>query len=166
MALLTVLKYPDSALQLKADEVLSFDECLKQIVNDMFETMYENDGVGLAAIQVNIQKRIFVMDVSEKRDEPICLINPTIIKQEGCVLAEEGCLSYPGIYAKVKRAETITTRFFDVEGNAHEKTSTGLESRCIQHELDHLDGVSYVDHLSKLKRKLLLKKIEKMERVS
>ena len=165
MALLKVLKYPHPNLKLKAVAVDCFDQSLEQTVQDMFETMYDEGGVGLAAIQVNIQKKILVMDVSENQKEPLCIINPTIIDQQGTIISEEACLSFPGISAKVKRAETITTEYYDEKGKKHQRTSTDLEARCLQHEIDHLNGVNYVDHLSKLKRSMLLKKMTKLEQI-
>jgi peptide deformylase len=166
MALLNILKYPDNRLKLMAQAVETFDDNLKQIVKDMFETMYQGHGVGLAAIQVNIQQRILVMDTSPEQNSPICLINPKIIHEEGKAISEEGCLSFPGVYAKVKRAKQITTQYVDEHGKAHERTSTELESNCIQHEIDHLNGVVFVDHLSKLKRNLIIKKLDKLQRTT
>ncbi len=164
MALLTVLKYPDNRLRLKAQEVTEFDNDLREKVKDLLETMYHDRGVGLAATQVDIQLRILVMDTSPDQDEPKCLINPRIVNQEGQIISEEGCLSFPGVYAKVKRAEKITCQYFDEHGKQHEVTTTELESNCIQHEIDHLDGIVFVDHLSKLKRNLLLSKLKKLNK--
>lgn len=166
MSLLNILQFPDNRLRLMAEEVEIFDDALKSTVKDMFETMYQGHGVGLAAIQVNIQQRIIVMDTSPEQNSPICLINPKIVHKEGQCISEEGCLSFPGVYAKVKRAVKITTQYLDEHGKEHERTSTELESNCIQHEIDHLNGVVFVDHLSKLKRSLLLKKLEKLQRAT
>ncbi len=166
MTILTILKYPDERLRLKAQEVTQFDDELREKVKDMFETMYHDRGVGLASIQVDIQLRILVMDTSAEQDEPKCLINPKIVAKEGQIISEEGCLSFPGVYAKVKRAEKITCQYFDEYGEQHEITTMDLESNCIQHEIDHLNGVVFVDHLSKLKRNLLLTKLKKLNKAS
>lgn len=164
MALLNVLQYPDKRLTQKASEVVHFNAELKKIVEDMFETMYQGHGVGLAATQVNIQQRIFVMDTTPEQDSPICIINPKIVEKRGQVISEEGCLSFPGIYAKVKRAEFVTIEYFDEHGQPQERSASELESNCIQHEIDHLDGIVFIDHLSKLKRNLLMKKLNKLQR--
>lgn len=165
MAVLKVLTYPDPRLKLKAPEVTEFDQALKDIVKDMLETMYHDHGCGLAATQVNIQQRIVVMDTSADGDSPKCLINPKIVATKGEGVSEEGCLSFPGAYAKIKRAAEVTCEYYDEEGKSHTITATGLESFCIQHEIEHLDGVTFIDKLSKLKRNLLIKKIEKYQRV-
>lgn len=166
MAVLQVLTYPDERLSIKAKEVTVFDDALAQTVKDMFETMYHDHGVGLAATQVGKAQRIFVMDTSNDQDAPKCLINPIIVNAQGEIFSEEGCLSFPGVYAKVKRAQTITCQYLNEHGQPQQITATGLEAYCIQHELDHLDGITFVDRLSKLKRNLLLKKFDKLQKAS
>lgn len=164
MASLFVLVYPDDRLRIKAAPVLQFDEMLKQEVRDMFETMYEDHGVGLAATQVNIHKRVFVMDCSEDKSTPICFVNPEIVYSEGEELSDEGCLSFPGVYAKVPRASKVRVKYLTETGEAKEQEFEGLSCMCVQHELDHLNGITFVDHLSNLKRVRLLKKLQKQQR--
>ena len=164
MPYLTVLKYPDDRLRLVAKPVTTFDDDLRSLVKDMFSLMYNDHGVGLAASQINIQQRIFVMDCSRSLDNPVCIINPQITEKEGDVTSEEGCLSFPGVYAKLKRAKTIKVSYTDENGVPHERFAQGIESICIQHETEHLDGVLFIDHLSRLKRHRLLKKLEKYQR--
>lgn len=164
MSNLPVLKYPNDRLRLKAQSVLTFDDMLRQQVTDMFETMYLDHAVGLAAIQVNIQKRLFVMDSSHKQNNPYCFINPEIIYKEGEEQSEEGCLSFPGVYTKISRFKNITVKYMDETGALKETSFEGLESHCVQHEIDHLDGILFIDHLSNLKRVRLLKKYEKYQR--
>lgn len=164
MPLLNILQYPDKRLRLVKEPVKTFDAALRQSVKDMFETMYQGHGVGLAATQVNLPYRLFVMDISSDQSQPLCLVNPEILEKEEDVLLEEGCLSFPGVYAKVKRAKKIRVRYQDEHGNVHEQEATGLFGHCIQHELDHLEGILFVDHLSRLKKALLLKKLEKIQR--
>ena len=163
MSLLNILQFPDKRLTLKADPVAPEDiQTIQPIVKDMFETMYEAQGVGLAAIQVNIQKRIIVMDVSRDQSQPLAIINPEIIETEGTMNWEEGCLSFPGVYAKVKRHKIIRFTYLDESGNTQEQKADGLFSVCVQHELDHLDGITFYDHLSPLKQQLLKKKLQKV----
>jgi peptide deformylase len=164
MASLFVLVYPDDRLRIKATPVLQFNEALQQEIKDLFETMYEDHGVGLAATQVNIHKRIFVMDCSEGQNAPLCFVNPEIVYSEGEVQSEEGCLSFPGVYAKVPRASKIRVSFLSESGEPQEREFEGLECMCVQHEIDHLNGVTFVDHLSNLKRIRLLKKLQKQQR--
>jgi peptide deformylase len=161
MALLTVLEYPDKRLRNKALPVTQFDAALQRIVADMFETMYAEDGVGLAATQVNIQQRIVVIDVSTDRKSPLCLINPEITSREGTQYEYEGCISFPTVYDRVERAAKVHLRALDVNGNAFEVDAEELLAICLQHEIDHLDGILFVDHLSRLKRDRLCKKLEK-----
>lgn len=166
MALLTVLRFPDENLRIKAKPVTSVDDSIRVMVDDMLETMYQEKGVGLAAIQVDIHLRIVVIDVSEEGNSPLVLINPEITHKEGSQLNEEGCLSVPGCYAQVERAEKITFKALDREGNAYEKEADGLLAICVQHELDHLDGKLFVDYLSPLKRERIKKRLEKEARLA
>ena len=161
MALLTVLEYPDKRLRNKALPVTQFDASLEETVAGMFETMRAAEGVGLAATQVNIQQRIIVMDVSESQQEPRCLINPEILHREGTQYEYEGCISFPTVYDRVERAAKVRVRAVDIKGQPFEIEGEGLLAICLQHEIDHLDGVLFVDHLSRLKRERLCKKLEK-----
>jgi len=164
MALLKILHYPEPLLKQKSEPVLTFDDELRQLAEDMAETMYDAPGVGLAAPQVGVLKRLIVMDCSHS-DEPADLlvaVNPEIVASEGDSLEEEGCLSVPGFWANVNRAAQVTMRYQDVAGNVHERTADGLLGICMQHEIDHLNGVLFVDHLSPLKRSLFKKKYLKM----
>ena len=164
MAILEILHFPDPRLRKKARPVVQVDDQVRQTVDNMFETMYEAPGIGLAATQVNIQQRIIVMDVSEAKNQPLCLINPEIIRQEGEDEMEEGCLSVPGVYEHVRRAERIRVRALDRDGNSFESAADGLLAVCIQHEIDHLDGKLFVDYLSPLKRQRIRKKLEKQKK--
>ncbi len=164
MALLNILRYPDPRLRAKAEIVETVDVGIQKIVDDMFETMYEAHGVGLAAIQVNVQKCIMVMDVSDTREQPLCFINPEIIHEEGHVALDEGCLSFPGVYATVTRPEKLTVKALDREGKPFELDAEGLLAKCIHHENDHLEGKLFVDYLSPLKRQRIKKKLQKMAR--
>ncbi len=164
MAILDVLHYPDPRLRTKATPVEAVDDALRQLVDDMFETMYDAPGIGLAATQVNVHKRVVVIDVSEDRSEPLCLINPEILERDGVEQMEEGCLSVPGYYDLVERAERIKVRALDRNGEPFELETDGLLAVCIQHEIDHLDGKLFVDYLSELKRKRVRKKLEKQAR--
>ncbi len=161
MALLPILHYPDPRLRKKAQPVKQVDASIRQIVDDMFETMYDAPGVGLAATQVNIHKRIVVIDVSEEKNEPLCFINAEIIEKEGSKETEEGCLSIPEYFAPVKRAERVKVRALDKEGELFEMEADGLLAVCIQHELDHLQGKVFVDYLSPLKQTRVRKKMQK-----
>jgi peptide deformylase len=159
--ILNILKYPDKKLRTIAKPVVSVDETIKQQVKDMFETMYEAPGIGLAATQVNFHKRIIVIDVSEQCNEPICLINPEIIEKSGEIQWEEGCLSVPDYYENVIRANDIRVQARNQNGETFELEASEMLSVCTQHEIDHLDGILFIDHLSKLKQKRLKKKTEK-----
>jgi len=159
--ILDILKYPDKRLRTIAKPVVSVDETIKQQVKDMFETMYEAPGIGLAATQVNFHQRIIVIDVSEQCNEPICLINPEVIEKSGEIQWEEGCLSVPDYYENVIRANDIKVQALNQNGETFELEASEMLSVCIQHEIDHLDGILFVDHLSKLKQKRLKKKTEK-----
>ena len=161
MALLNILHFPDSRLRTVAKAVTEFDDELRQFVSDMFETMYEAPGIGLAATQVDRHIRLLVMDVSEARDRPRCLINPEILEADGEEEMDEGCLSVPGYYEKVRRAEHIRVRAQDENGTLSEFEAEGLEAVCIQHEMDHLEGKLFVDYLSKLKRDRIRTKLVK-----
>jgi peptide deformylase len=164
MALLEILHFPDPRLRKNAEPVTKFDDEIRQIVDDMFETMYDAPGIGLAATQVNIQQQIIVIDVSEDKDQPICLINPEIIERDGEEEMEEGCLSVPGIYETVQRARHVRVRALDRDGNPFEIEDDDLLAVCIQHEMDHLHGKLFVDYLSSLKRQRIQKKLEKQAR--
>ncbi|GAA6205525.1 peptide deformylase [Thalassotalea sp. SU-HH00458] len=167
MAILDVLRFPDERLRTKAAPVAEVNEDIKNIVADMFETMYAENGVGLAATQVNIHQRIVVIDVSEDKEQSYVLINPEIIKKnDEIMINEEGCLSVPSNYAKVERHTEVTVRALDINGEVFELDATELLSICIQHELDHLDGVLFVDYLSPLKRKRIQTKLEKEARLA
>lgn len=162
MACLPILTFPDPRLKTVAQKVLNFDANLKKTVTDLFETMYHENGAGLAATQVNIHQRLFVMDISPEADQPLCMINPEIIDKSNTMICNEGCLSFPGLYAKVSRHAIIKTRYYDPDGIQHERTSDGLEANCIQHELDHLNGIIFIDHLSKLKKNFLIRKMNRL----
>ncbi len=161
MARLPIIEYPDPRLRIRAEPVTKVDDDIKKLVADMFETMYAAPGIGLAATQVNVHKRLLVVDVSEERDEPLCLINPEIIAAEGEIRHEEGCLSVPGFYELIRRSETIRVRALDRDGRPFEMDAEGLLAVCIQHEMDHLDGRLFVDYLSPLKRERFRKKLLK-----
>jgi len=165
MARLSILEYPDPRLRTVARPVDRVDTDIQRLIDDMFETMYEAPGVGLAASQVNVHKRIIVVDVSEKRDTPYAFVNPNIELLEGAQETSEGCLSVPGFYELVTRAERIRVRALDRDGKAFELTTDGMLSVCIQHECDHLEGKLFVDYLSGLKRQRIRKKLEKQRRV-
>jgi peptide deformylase len=164
MSVLTILEFPDPRLRTQAAPVTAFDAELKQFVADMYETMYAANGVGLAATQVNVHKRVLVADMSEERNQPLALINAEIVGKEGTQVYQEGCLSFPGIYADVTRALKITVRAQDVDGKEFTMQAEGPLAVCIQHELDHLAGKVFVDYLSPLKRNMLLKRMEKQRK--
>lgn len=165
MALLNVLHFPNPRLRLKAKSVETVDDTINTLAKDMLDTMYAEGGIGLAATQVDVQKRVIVIDLSEHRDDPMCLINPEIIELEGTEQMQEGCLSVPGYYDLVERAEKIRFRYLDLEGQAVEANAEGLLAVCIQHEIDHLNGKLFIDYLSPLKQQRLRKKLEKQERL-
>jgi peptide deformylase len=164
MAKLTILEYPDRRLRVRALPVPSVDAALQQFIDDLLETMYAANGVGLAATQVNVAKRVLVIDLSETRDKPLCLINPGILSAVGRAPTEEGCLSVPGIYEKVERATAVRVGAVGRDGFRTEFDAEGLLAVCIQHEIDHLDGKVFVDYLSELKRQLIRKRLEKERR--
>jgi peptide deformylase len=161
MARLQILEYPDPRLRTRAKPVEVFDQALAKLVDDMFETMYEAPGVGLAATQVDVHKRLIVMDVSEGKRAPQVFINPEIMASEGVGTGEEGCLSVPGIFDEVKRAAKVRARAQDVTGKFFEVELDALAAVCLQHEMDHLEGKLFVDYLSDMKRDRIRKKLEK-----
>ncbi len=165
MNLLPVLQYPDPGLKLVAKHVKCFDADLASLCANMLETMYINDGVGLAATQVGITQRIIVLDISPEHNQPLCMINPKILYSAGSANFEEGCLSFPGIYAKVKRQMEIRVEYYTPQGAAQELTTEGILAICIQHEIDHLEGITFFDRLSPLKKQLLRNRINKLSKV-
>jgi peptide deformylase len=165
MATLEILQFPDERLRTVAVPVRQFDDELRRFVADMFETMYAAPGIGLAASQVNVHQRVIVIDVSEDNTQPLVFINPEIVELEGEEEMDEGCLSVPGFFERVKRAEKVRVRAHDVDGADIEMTADGLLAVCIQHEIDHLDGKLFVDYLSQLKRQRIRKKLEKQQRL-
>ena len=164
MALLNILKYPDERLHTVAKPVGEIDERIRTLVTDMTETMYEARGIGLAATQVNVHERVVVMDLSEERNELRVFINPTITVKEGETTYEEGCLSVPGIYDTVTRAERITVEALDIDGKPFKLEADGLLAICVQHELDHLNGKVFVEYLSSLKQNRIRTKLKKHEK--
>jgi peptide deformylase len=164
MALLSILRYPDERLHTIAQPVESVNGEIRQLIEDLAETMYAAPGVGLAATQVDVHKRVIVIDVSETRDQLLVLINPTIIESRGVSEFEEGCLSVPGIYERVERAEWVKVRALDRNGELFEMEADGLLAVCIQHEMDHLLGKVFVEYLSRLKQTRILARIKKQEK--
>ncbi len=164
MGLLNVLHFPDPRLRTRAIPVEDVDETVRQLVDDLFETMYSAPGIGLAATQVNIHRRVIVIDISETKDQPLCLINPEITASDGIEEMEEGCLSVPGVFEKINRADRITVRALDREGATFTLDVDGLLAICIQHEMDHLEGKLFIDYLSELKRTRIRKRLQKLER--
>jgi peptide deformylase len=166
MAKLTILEYPDPRLRITAQPVTVFNAELKRLVADMFEMMYAVPGVGLAATQVDVHKQLLVADMSEDSNQPLVLINPRILEKDGDQVFQEGCLSFPGIYADVERALRVKVAAQDIDGNGFVLEVKGPLAACVQHEMDHLVGKLFVDYLSALKRTLLLKRMEKKRRQS
>jgi len=164
MAILPILHYPDPRLRNKALPVEGVDDQVRRLLDDMLETMYEAPGIGLAAPQVDISKRVIVIDISEERNQPLYLVNPEIVARRGETRMEEGCLSVPYIYEPVDRAEWITVRALGRDGHAFELEAEDLLAVCIQHEIDHLEGKLFVDYLSEIKRSRIRKKLEKFRR--
>lgn len=164
MTILTILEFPDERLRKKALPVVVFDDALGVFVDDMLETMYAAPGVGLAANQVNVQKQIIVIDISDEKNAPVCLINPVLIEKSGMEEMDEGCLSVPGIYEKVGRANSVVVKAQDRFGQPFEMNADGLLAVCVQHEIDHLEGKLFVDYLSPLKRQLVRKKLKKSQK--
>ncbi len=165
MAILDILHFPDPRLRNKAKPVSEVNDSVRRLVDDMFETMYQAPGIGLAATQVNVAKQVLVIDLSEEKNQPLCLINPEILEKDGIEQMEEGCLSVPGIYEPVTRASRIRVRALDRDGKPFETEADGLLAVCIQHEMDHLAGKLFVDYLSSLKRQRIRKKLEKESRL-
>ena len=165
MAKLEVLHFPDTRLRKQAAPVEIIDTEIKILAADMLETMYAEGGIGLAATQVNVRKRVVVIDLSEQHDNPMCLINPEIIKSVGTEQMQEGCLSVPGYFDLVERAEKVTLRYLNLDGESIEVDADGLLAVCVQHEIDHLNGKLFIDYLSPLKRQRLRKKLEKQEKL-
>jgi len=165
LSILTILEFPDERLRKKAAVVKTVDDKIKKLVDDMLETMYESKGVGLAATQVDVHQRIIVIDVSEEKDSPLFLINPEIIEKDGIKESEEGCLSVPGFYEKVNRAEHVRVKALNREGQSFEFEARDLLAVCVQHEMDHLNGKLFVDYISSLKRQRIKKKLEKIHKM-
>jgi peptide deformylase len=165
MAQLEILEFPDPRLRKVAKPVAVVDDAIGELVDDMMETMYSARGIGLAATQVNVHRRLLVLDVSEKQDQPRVYINPEILETEGTETCEEGCLSVPGIYAEVDRAERVLVRAQGRDGQTFEEWLDGMHAICLQHEIDHLDGKLFVDYLSPLKRRMVQKKLQKQRKI-
>ena len=161
MAILNILHYPDPRLRTAARPVSQVDDTVRQLLDDMLETMYEAPGIGLAATQVNVDKRVVVIDISEEKNQPLCLINPEITEREGSEEMDEGCLSVPGVFETVKRAERVKMQALDRDGQPYQIETSGLLAVCIQHEIDHLEGKLFVDYLSEFKRRRIKKKLTK-----
>ena len=164
MAKLRILEFPDPKLRTRAKPVTHVDDRIRTLVDDMFETMYDAPGIGLAATQVDVHERLLVADVSSDQSEPHALINPEIVEKDGETVSDEGCLSVPGYYEPVRRAEQIRVRYLDRDGNETEMEADGLLAVCIQHEMDHLEGKLFVDYLSEAKRSRIRKRLMKDRR--
>ena len=167
MALLPILEFPDPRLRTVAapvDPARIAEPAFQRLLDDMFETMYEAPGIGLAASQVDVHQRFMVIDVSEEKNRPLVFINPEIVDKSGETVYQEGCLSVPGVYADVTRANDIAVRYLDRDGRAQELRTDGLLAICVQHEMDHLLGKLFVDYLSPLKREMVRKKLAKARR--
>jgi len=164
MAILDILHFPDPRLRTQARKVDSVDDQVRALVDDMLETMYQAPGIGLAATQVNVHRRLLVIDISSEQNAPLVLINPELLATTGSEEMDEGCLSVPGIYERVQRAEQIRVQAQDRDGKRFELEAEGLLAVCIQHEIDHLEGKLFVDYLSQLKRQRIRKKLEKQRR--
>ena len=164
MAIREILEVPDPRLKTVSKPVVAFDEALKALAADMFETMYAANGVGLAATQVAVSQQVLVADMSDERNQPLALINPRIVEKAGSQVYQEGCLSFPGIFADVTRALKVKVQAHDVDGKEVEMDIEGPLAVCIQHEMDHLEGKVFVDYLSSLKRTMLLKRMEKQRK--
>jgi len=164
MAILDILNYPDKRLRTIAKSVAVVDDEIRKLVDDMFETMYIAPGIGLAATQIDVHLQIIVIDISPEKNQPLCLINPQIIAEEGFEVSDEGCLSVPEIYEMVERAEKITVKALDQNGDEYTLQATELLAVCIQHEMDHLQGILFVDYLSPLKFQRVKKRLLKQQR--
>jgi peptide deformylase len=161
MAILSILEYPDPRLRKKAHPVERVDESIRTLLDDMLETMYSAPGIGLAATQVNQQKRVIVIDISDEKNSPLRLVNPEIVWASGTEEMDEGCLSVPGVFEKISRAEKVRVKALGYDGVGFELETDGLLAVCIQHEIDHLEGKLFVDYLSPIKRHRARKKLEK-----
>ena len=166
MSLLPILRFPDPRLKKVALPVDNVDDEVRRLAHDMAETMYEAPGIGLAATQVDVHRRVIVIDISETRDQLLVVINPELIAIEGEQVGEEGCLSVPGIYDKVERAERVVVRYLDLDGNVQTIEAEGLLAVCLQHEMDHLQGKVFVEHLSPLKQMRIKNKLVKQARIT
>lgn len=166
MSLLPILRFPDPRLKIVAAPVRNVDQNIIRLARDMAETMYEAPGIGMAATQVDVHKRIIVIDVSETHDQLLTLINPVIIESSGSQAGEEGCLSVPGIYDKVERAESVTVRYLDLKERENTIEADGMLAVCLQHEIDHLHGKVFVDHLSRLKQTRIRAKLIKQAKIT
>ena len=166
MPLLPILRFPDPRLKQIADPVQKIDDSIRWLVRDMAETMYEAPGIGLAATQVDVHLQVIVIDPSETRDQLLVLLNPELVQSEGSQVCEEGCLSVPGIYDKVKRAEHVVVRYLDLDGNSKTIEAEGMLAVCLQHEMDHLQGRVFVEHLSVLKQMRIKSKLAKQARIT
>ncbi|HET8806896.1 MAG TPA: peptide deformylase [Methylophaga sp.] len=164
MAILNILHFPDPRLRNKALPVETVDDEIRQLAHDMLETMYQAPGIGLAATQVNVLKRVIVIDISDDNSDPLILVNPELVQTEGEREFQEGCLSVPEAYEMVTRADTIRFKALDLDGKPFEQSAEGLLATCVQHEIDHLDGKLFVDYLSNLKRDRIRKKLEKHQK--
>ena len=166
MPLLPILRFPDPRLKTVAAPVEKIDEGIRRLARDMAETMYEAPGIGLAATQVDVHKQVIVIDASETRDQLLVLVNPELVESDGVQVCEEGCLSVPGIYDKVERAEHVVVRYLDLDGKVQTVAADGLLAVCLQHEMDHLKGRVFVDHLSLLKQTRIKSKLAKQARIT
>jgi peptide deformylase len=166
MPLLPILRFPDPRLKIVATPVDKIDDSIRRLAHDMAETMYEAPGIGLAATQVDVHKRLIVIDASDTRDKLLILINPELVEHDGIQVCEEGCLSVPGIYDKVERAEHVVVRYLDLDGKTQTISSDGLLAVCLQHEMDHLEGKVFVEHLSLLKQMRIKAKLAKQARIT
>ncbi len=164
MALLEILHYPDPRLRNRAEPIAEVDDSIRTLAADMLETMYDAPGIGLAATQINVHKRMLVADVSAENDDPRVFINPVIVESQGTEQMEEGCLSVPGVFELVERADWIAVEYLDLDGQPQRLETDGLLAVCIQHEIDHLDGKLFVDYLSMLKRTRIKDKLKKQQR--
>jgi peptide deformylase len=165
MAILRILEFPDPKLRKKALPVDKVDDALRRLIDDMFDTMYEAPGIGLAATQIDVHRRLLVADVSGERGDPHVLINPEILEKDGVIVTEEGCLSVPGYFEDVERAEHIRVRYLDRDGNEQTSEFEEMLAVCVQHEIDHLDGKLFVDYLSEAKRQRIRKRLVKERRL-
>ena len=166
MPLRPILRFPDPRLKKIAAPVIKIDDSIRRLARDLAETMYEAPGIGLAATQVDVHLRVIAIDASETRDQLLVLVNPELVESEGVQIGEEGCLSVPGIYDKVERAERVVVRYMDLEGNKKTVAADGLLAVCLQHEMDHLEGRVFVEHLSLLKQNRIKAKLVKQSRIT